>query len=472
MIPFRLFAAALGLTALLGACAAPPPEAAPAQSLAARELAPGQWQAPLPHGGQLGGLSTWWQRQGDPLLVDLIDAAQQHSPSISAASARIAQARANLGTARAASVPTLDASASASRAQQATFPTTPPANTVQAGLMAGWEIDLFGAQRAGVDAARQRLAGAEAGWHDARVSVAAEVANLYIQLRACGVQAQLAQQDADSKASTLRLLEASQKAGFAGGAQVELARASAHESLGQAMTTGAQCDALLKGLVALTALPESTLRGRLATPSAAIPVPVALASVPAEVLSQRPDLYAAEREVTAAAQDLAGSQAQRYPRLTLGGSVALMNVATPAVTTDFTTWSIGPLALSVPLLDGGRRAAQVQAAQARYNEAAALYKARVRSAVREVEEALIHLHATAQRDVPTRAAAQAWRDALAATQTRQQHGLASALEVEEARRMALAADAGELSLRRDRLLAWVSLYRAVGGGWERPSLRE
>lgn len=454
---------------LVSACAGLPAsqEAAPPAAPLA-ELATAAWQAPLPHNGQLADLRNWWLRQGDQLQVELIEAAQKVNPTLAAATSRIAQARASARSTQAASGPTLDGSASISRAQAATFPTTPPANTVQLGLMAGWEIDLFGANRAANNAAAERLASAQASWHDARVSVAAEVANQYIAYRACEVQLALTRRDAASKAETARLTGITTRAGFTATGQQALVDAVTAEASNQAVSLAAQCESGVKALVALTGLPEAALKQKLAAATTATEAPVAVARIPAQALDQRPDLYAAQRDVAAASQDITGSQAQQYPRLSLNGSIGALNVNTGSVSADLTTWSIGPLALSLPLYDGGRRAANVEAAKARYAEATALYQARVRAAVREVEDALVNLQATASRSAPTEAAAKAWQAALLATETRQKNGFASQIEVEETRRMAMAADISRLSLQRDRQLAWVALYRAIGGGWERP----
>ena len=470
---WRIGATALGAL-LLSACAGLPglQEAAPPAAKPLAEVATPAWQAPLPHNGQLTDLRSWWLRQGDALQVELIEAAQGVNPSLAMAASRIAQARASVRGAQAAGGPTLDGSASVSRAQNATFPTTPPANTLQVGLMAGWEIDLFGATRASQSAAAERLMGAQAQWHDARVSVAAEVANQYIAYRACAVQLALTRQDTASKAESARLTAITTRAGFTASGQQALSDAVAAEAANQAVSVAAQCESGVKALVALTGISEAALKQKLAAspvnaPTPALEAPVLVASVPAQALNQRPDLFAAQRDIAAASQDLAGSQAQQYPRLSLSGSIGALNVNTGGVSADVTTWSIGPLALSLPLYDGGRRAANVDAAKARYDEATVVYQGRVRAAVREVEDALVNLRATSDRSAPTQAAAQAWRAALLAAETRQKNGFASLVEVEETRRMAMAADIGRLGLQRDRQLAWVALYRAVGGGWER-----
>ena len=161
----------------LGACAITAP---PAQVPTTPPVA---WQAPLPHQGSLGDLTRWWTQLGDPLLVELIDAAQAVSPGVAQAQSRIAQARATQVASRAALLPSLDAQASASRGFNEQLAGI--ATTAQAGLQASWEIDLFGANRATKTAADERLAGAQALWHEARVSVAAEVAQQTSSLRTC-----------------------------------------------------------------------------------------------------------------------------------------------------------------------------------------------------------------------------------------------------------------------------------------------
>ena len=445
----------------LGACATASPPAQVAAPL------PAGWQAPLPHQGSLQGLSQWWTQLEDPLLVELIDAAQSISPGVAQAQSRIAQARATQVASRAALGPSLDGQASASRGfneQVAGIVTT-----AQVGLQASWEIDVFGANAATKTAADQRLAGAQALWHEARVSVAAEVALQTSSLRTCLQQLNVAERDAHSRSETSRLSALSERAGFTAPATAALARASAAEAAARASQQRMQCDVELKTLVALTGREEPALRARLAASVTAQPAPdslFAIAALPAQVLAQRPDVYNAEREVAAASADVGSAQAQRYPRLALSGSVGAGWVRTGGVTTDLSTWTIGPLALSVPLFDGGRRAAQVDAAQARYDEAAALYRARVRQAVSEVEQALVRLQSTAERNTSARIAAEGYRASFEATQARYRGGLASLVELEDARRTSLAAENALIALQHERQAAWVSLYRAAGGGWK------
>jgi NodT family efflux transporter outer membrane factor (OMF) lipoprotein len=411
----------------------------------------------------------WAESIGDQLLADLVDAAQRVSPTVASATSRVLQARAAVGTAQAANRPSLNGSLSAQRGVNASSPVV--ATALQSSLDASWEIDLFGANRQAANAAQARLQGSGAQWHEARVSVAAETANLYFSWRNCQQQLAVVQSDADSRQQTARLSELSAQAGFTAPAIAALARASAAEGRARITQQRNLCDGSIKALVALTALDETGLRQRLdstagtvTASSTELALPL-VASVPAEVLSQRPDLYAAQREVAAASAELGAAQAQRYPRLMLSGQVGTLNFSSQGTTTDLSTWSVGPITLSLPILDGGRRVANEQAAQARYEEAAALYRAKVRQAVREVEESLLNLASAEAQKADATAAAAGYATSFDATRARYQAGSASLPELEEARRTALTAQTSLLQLDLQRSQAWLALYRALGGGW-------
>ncbi|MFT5643856.1 MAG: multidrug efflux system outer membrane protein [Janthinobacterium sp.] len=462
----------LACGATLTACALQTQKLSPPTPLAA--IAPPEWQAPLPHNGKLLDLTNWWQHQGDALLAQWITAAQVQSPTIAQAGARIAQSRAERVASGAQLLPTLDAAASISRMSQQSL--QPMGTTTQIGVQSAWEIDVFGARRASLDAAKARLDGAQSSWHEARVSVAAEVANQYYSLRACRQLLIVAQQDAQSRADTARLTELSAQAGFQAPAAAALARASAAEASNRATQQRALCDLDLKAMVALTGLAEPQLRTELdqsrtgnSVDNAAVQAPAfALAALPAQTLRQRPDVYSAERDVAAASYDVGGAQAQRYPRLSLSGLVGLGSFRSGGEQLQATAWTIGPLQLSVPLFDAGRRRANVDAAIARYELAVVNYRARVRQAVREVETALVNLDSSAARSVDAQTALDGYRVFFSATDGRYRNGLSSLLELEDARRKRLAAENAVVTLQRERNLAWIALYRAAGGGWTAP----
>ena len=463
--------APMGLIGLAGAlllagCAAGPPPAPPAVSA----FVPPQWQAPLPHQGSVTGLGQWWQQQGDPLLAELVAAAQAVSPTVASSRSRIEQARAARAAAGAALLPTLDASASLSRgrSQKASAEgAVPVVSTAQAGLQAAWELDLAGRNRAGVEAATQRLLGADAQWHDARVSVAAETASQYYRVRTCRALADVTRLDAASRQETARLSSLSREAGFTAPATDALAQASAAEARGRSILQAVQCELDLKALVALSGLAEPDLRQKLAfvQTGQSQTAMLLIATVPAKMLAQRPDVFSAGREVAAASADIGSVDAARYPRLGLSGSIGLAGVRAGGTTASLDTWTIGPLSLSLPLFDGGRRMANVQAAQARYDEAAALYRASVRQAVREVEQALVNLQSSEARQSDAQAAVDGYRAAFTGSESLYRSGLASLPQLEDARRSLLAAQISRVSLEQERRAAGVALYRALGGGW-------
>ena len=453
-------AAALLLAAVLSGCASTaPPDSVPSAAL------PTAWQAPLPHGGAATELARWWAGFSDPALPLLLDAAQAASPTLAVALARIERARATRVAAGAAGVPQIDAVGSVSAGRN--LPRQPSATSASVGLQAGWEIDLFGGVAASRSAAQARLEGAQAGWHDARVSLAAEVAASYVALRGCEAQQAQAQLDATSRDETSRLTDLSARAGFTAPADAALTRASAAQSRGLVLLRQAQCENLVKSLVEVTALAEPALRQLLATGTATLPMPSAInvQALPAELLTQRPDVAEAARNVVAAAGDRRSAEARELPQVRLSGSLGGAGLRSAGITSSGSTWALGPLLVSLPLFDGGSSAANSAAARAEYTAAVAVYQAQVRRAVREVEAALVALDSTARRQQDAEAAARDFEASLVATQARQRSGLGSLFDLEAARRNAVQAQSALVELQTERATAWISLYRALGGGW-------
>jgi NodT family efflux transporter outer membrane factor (OMF) lipoprotein len=411
-----------------------------------------------------------WAGFGE-LLPGLVAAAQAASPTLSSAAARIAQARATRAAAGAALLPSLDLQAQA--LQTRSTPRGGPTVSAQLGLQSAWEIDLFGGGAAGRDAADARLQAAQAGWHDAWLAVAAEVASSYVALRACEAQTVLVDEDAQSRGETARLTELSAKAGFTPPADAALARAGAANARNQRVSQRAACDTLLKSLVELTAIAEPELRLRLAgaaqgpvAPPADLPDP----GLPASLLARRPDLAQAERAVLAAAGERTQTAARERPSVSLSGSLAVGAGRASGISASGAVWSFGPLLVDFPLFDAGRRAANTAAARAAYDDAVLQYRGLARRAVREVEAALVALDSATQRQTDALGAAQDFEISVRATAARQRAGLASLFDLEAARRNAVAAQSALLDLQRERAAAWISLYRALGGGWDPATL--
>ncbi|MEN9490139.1 MAG: hypothetical protein RJA63_588 [Pseudomonadota bacterium] len=447
------------LSALLAGCMVGPDYRQPEPPV------PATWQAPLPHGGNAARLAEWWRQFDDPLVAELIGLAERSNPSLSQALARIEQSRANAASARSRLFPATSLHAGERRSGGSGM--TPSQTVASASLDASWEIDLFGANRRGREAAKARLEGAQATWHDARVSLAAEVAQEYLGLRTCEALLTEAELDLDSRRNTEQLTARKVAAGFAATPDNALASASTAEAETRVLGQRNDCDISIKSLVALTGTAETDLRARLAPQTGRIPSPASLGidELPAQVISHRPDVVAAERELAAASADIGGAEAARYPRLSLSGTIGPQFVRLDGAKQQASIWSFGP-ALDLPLFDAGLRAANVDAARARYDEALAGYKAKVRQAVREVEQSLVKLGRGVERARASRQAAEGYDSAFRAAEQRWQAGIGSQLELEELRRLAITARSQHLAVLRENVAAWIGLYRAVGGDWQ------
>lgn len=432
-----------------------------------RATAPPSWVAPVPLVSSVtpnaqAELTRFTAPIDDPELPTLLAAARAASPTLATAAARIERSRALRVAAEAGRQPRLDASASAQTGRLVAQ--APRSDTISLGVQAGWEIDLFGARAASATAAQARLASTQAQLQSAHQALAAEVASSLVALRACVVQRELSVDDSRSREETSRLTGLREKAGFAAPAEAALARASAAQGRSLRTVQTAACQSQLKALVELTALAESDLQMRLLDTPRAMPrgLAFAVSDVPAQLLTRRPDLVGAGQSVMAAAADLTVAQAAHYPSVSLAGSIGLGRNHSAGFTQQGSTWSLGPLQLTLPLFDAGQRGANESAARAEYDAAVTGYQAALRRAVREVEQALVALQSSATREDDAIGAARDFELSLRATEARYRGGLASLFELEDARRSTLAAQSGLIDLQRERALAWIDLGRALG----------
>jgi len=432
------------------------------------------WQTAQPaiaHDGDLALLQHWWQRFDDPVLSQFLTAAQQVNANVAEASSRIQQARAGAIGAEAAGIPAIDGNLAATRSSFSFGGPPFLRNQYQIGLQANWEVDLFGSVARQREAAQSQLESRVAAWHDARVAVAAEVANAYLDYRQCEVLVKLVEADALSRQHTARLTAIVGRAGLRAQADVDLAQASAADGQHTLLGQQGQCERDIKGLVALTGLQEPEVRQQLTFPAervARLPKPpvFTLAALPAKVLMQRPDVAAAERDVAEASATIGAELAKRYPRLSLSGNITplFQNINGSALVLA-QTWSIGP-SLSLPIFDAGKRAADVEAAEAKYTAGVARFQATVRTAAKEVEEALVRLHTAEERMPLARSAVTGYSASFNATEQRYRVGFGSLLDTEVSRRQKLAAERVLAELEQEQAAAWIALYRAAGGGWE------
>nr|WP_321461917.1 efflux transporter outer membrane subunit [uncultured Cohaesibacter sp.] len=427
------------------------------------------WHETLPHGGQSANMLSWWQSFGDSSLLQLIELAQTENPDLASAAADIEKARATLASSRAALLPTLDGSGAlegggtegerANRVEEAT--------TTSGALDATWEIDLFGKNRLTRDAARERLGKQLANWHDARVSLAAEVADDYVQYRACRQLESVYQQELVSQRETIAATQKAVGSGFSSSSDLALAKASAASSASTLTEQKAECRILVKTLAQLTGGDETRVSNLLGKGRTAIPLAgkFNVNRVPAEAIRQRSDIQTLEREVAASIAELGVAKADLYPSLSLGGTIT---ISSSTMSGQSAPWSFGP-ALSLPLFDGGTRRAAVKSALADYHAAVAEYKSGVLGAVQEVEAALVHVNSTRLRMGDAKDAAENYRSYFDAIDINWKAGNASLLDREEARRSALSAEVTLIEIRRDATRYWIELYKALGGGWQAAS---
>lgn len=463
-VNFRLSACVLAC--LLSACALGPDFVRPSPPQAV-------WHAPLPHGGKVENLLRWWEQWDDPILTQLVEQAEQHNPTLDMALAKLAEVRANAGASDAASYPAVGANTGLTRSK--TVFGTQVLKQTQGNFKfdAGWELDLFGKVQRGQEAAHARLQAKVAGWHEARISLAGEVAGAYVELRACEASEALAEKELASRRTTRDLIELKRNAGFVSTSDSARNQAAWNNASATLAARQGDCARQVNRLAALTGLDYAGLQARLQARHGQLPAikQMALDEVAARALSQRPDVAGAEAEWAAASADVGVAKADLFPSLNLLGSIGLSRLVVSGMTTDASTWSFGP-ALKIPVFDGGGTSGRVNAAKARYDYAQASYQKTVRAAVQEIEDALVRLDVANRRSEQNRDALGNHRAILQAGQSRRDAGLANQLEVEEMQRAAWLAEDAMLGSQRDSALAWITLYKALGGDWERAEAPE
>jgi len=466
--PLSSFVASCGLVLLLAACASTPLRTPVAVDL------PEVWRAPLPHDGSTVALADWWKAFPDPMLVNLIERAQAANPNLQVAAARHRQARALAAEARAGLLPQLGVNATSSRGKN--LGSVPGVSTQSdAQFNASWEIDLFGGQRAAADEQAARADAAQNDWHAARVTLAADVAAAYVNLRLAQAREEVAELDGRLAAQlaawgrqqyAVGLLNATDVALLQTDASLAAARRSAERAEAQvasqelALLLGVQAAPLAAELQA-PALPDGWAAPRRVLPS----VPAfAVHTLPAQLLAQRPDVAASHQRWLAALAHHRSVDAQRYPQLSLGALVGETRLRVGGQSSVSSLWSIGP-SLTLPLFDGGARRAQSQAALAESDEAAAALQAKWQAAVAEVEESLERMAAARDRQREAESVAREWQGIAQRAALQAQAGLDSGPQRVTSQRNALTAHNDLLTAQADQAQAWFRLYRSLGGGW-------
>lgn len=466
MKPAALAVLVAGL--VLGACAAGPDYRAPRF-----EMAPAFRNAPAVE-RTAPTIEAWWTAFDDPVLNRLEAEAMAQNLDIAAAVARVQQARAGARAAEAALLPVGQASVQGARQSasiansNAVFAALVPGYQRDASLYdvtagASWELDLFGGLRREREAANADYVAAVVGAGGARLMVAADLADHYLQLR--GLQARLgvASEAEAAAARLLRLVRLRVDAGEAprrdrDGAEANLAQARATETqLRLAIEAELNAIALLLGRTA------EADRGELET-AAALPAPPALPrTAPGDLLRRRPDLVAAERRLAAANARIGAAISDYYPKVSLQGLIGYEATRTSRLFTGAALEQQGALGVKWRLFDFGRVDAEVAAARGRDAEALAVYRQAVLRATGDVENALEAREAQSARAAALADAADALTRQRRAAEDAYAAGQVSLLEVLDAERQRLAAQDQALAAKSDALRAAVALHRAIGG---------
>ncbi|MDQ0009187.1 multidrug efflux system outer membrane protein [Luteibacter jiangsuensis] len=413
--------------------------------------------------------ARWWKQFGDPTLDALIVRAAQGSPDLKIAVARLNQARAALGSAKSQQIPDIETGVSyqRSREQQPGFSDQRQTVTAyQAGFDASWELDLFGGIRRSVEAARADAAAGEASLQDAQVTLFAEVARNYFDLRGTQLRIDVARRDIANQQDSLKVIAARVELGT--GAEQDLASAKARLASVEAqlpvLQTQASADQF-RIAVLLGARP-----GELdvdLSPATFKPIDVSLAIGGAdEVLQRRPDIRIAERELAAANARIGVAKADYFPHITLGGFIGfLAGRSNDFGGADSRAWSLAP-SISWSGLNVQRVRSGVKGAEARADEARANYERTVLAALEDVDNSLVGFNQQRERVEKLVVQATESRRAADLAKIRYDAGRTDYLELLDAERTQLSAEDQLAEAEAAINTRAVQLYKALGGGWQ------
>lgn len=414
--------------------------------------------------------SEWWRVLGDELLGRLVDEALVANHDLRIARANVAAARALLGEGRLNRYPIVTSGASVTRrqlsAETATFPER-RGTVYDTGLDAAWELDFFGGVRRDIEALTADYQAAAAERRNVQVTVAAEVARTYMELRGAQYRLRVARRNADNQTATFKLTQDLLEGGRGTALDEARARAQLESTLASIPPLETEVARAVHRLGVLTGETPSALADALSerAPLPAMPERVAIGE-PADLLRRRPDIQAAERRLAAATARVGVATAELFPRVSLAGSYGFVSLDGFDIgDSRAERWEVGPV-LSWPAFDLGRVRARLRAAGARSEAALAAYEQAVLLALEETDNALVQYVQARFRAERLRIAALASEDAAQLARVRYQYGVDSFLTVLDAERRLLEVQ-DQLALgETESGLALVAVYKALGGGWQ------
>ncbi len=466
--------AACACLALLAGCDFAPKFAKPLVEIPAffKERPPAQekpapgWETATP--GDAMPRGSWWQTFHDPELNSLEEGATASNQSIAAATASFLSARALVKQARSQYYPTVTTSPSVTRSRLSPVSNAAPApftvTEYSLPFDASWELDFWGRIRNTVKASSMEAQATRADLENVRLTVQAEVAADYFQLRSLDSQKQILGAAALADEESLKLARVQLGAGLADGQDVAQAETQLETARAQMTDVGilrAQLEHAIATLLGRPASSFSIAVQPLATQPAAIP-----AGLPSQLLERRPDIAAAERRVAEANAQIGVARAAYFPTVTLGGSggsqsSSLANLGSgPSL-----VWSVGTT-LAQTLFDGGKRRAVTEQARAAYLGTVANYRQTVLSAFQEVEDNLSNLRILSRELQQQNAVVEASQRYLTLANARYKSGVDTYLNVIVAQTTLLGNQRTAATLRMQQMTANVQLIKALGGGWK------
>ena len=419
---------------------------------------------------ETANLTHWWQQFGDDQLNRLIEDALKANPDLHLAQARLRQARATRDQAISGFFPTIGVSTDASRSKSSEAISSSSSRTrtiYDAGFDASWELDIFGRTRRAMEAATADQAASEANLNHARVTLVAEVAQNYVELRAYQQRLAIARKNLESQSETLQITEWRNQAGLVGSSDVEQARTNREQTRATIPDLEVSLAASENRLAVLLGKHPGALHDQLKEVKALPELPATIATrIPADAIRQRPDLISAERTLAAETARVGQKLAQRFPSLNLTGSFGWQAYSFGALGAADTLTRAVAGTLAATLFDGGNLRSTVEIQSAVQEQALVTYQKNVLTALEEIENAL-QSYARGRELVEARqAAAEAARNAATLTRDQYTSGLTDFQNVLETERTLLSAEDSLATAQAGMRTNLITLYKALGGGWE------
>ncbi len=421
----------------------------------------------------------WWKRFDDELLTQYIAIALNQNLDIAQATARVAQAQAGIGATNAALLPSASISGQAARAYQSVetpigqiLNSSPgferPGNNYEVNLNVGWELDLFGGLRREREAALAEYQASSAGVAAARLAIAAQTANLYINVRGLQTRLNIARKQVAIQQEKLSLIELLYSKGLAAEQQVDQARAFVAQTQAVIPDLEAGLEISMNSLDVILGVAPGTHRNELKL-SAQIPATPDITSMgtPAELLLRRPDLIIAENRLIAANAMIGASIAEYYPKFSLNGLLgSATSISGDNLFSSNANQAAGILGLRWRLFDFARIDAQIEQAKGHQAEMLSAYRLAVLKATEDVENAFTILVKREQQKTALTEGVEALSNARDATFTAYEKGTVSMLNVLENDDRLLQMSDRQTLIKTESAKAAVAVFKALGGGWQ------